>query len=595
MGVNSIKTTTVASPLNVNGLQRSELSWLDNGTVRNGGISQRPCWVLKGSLSYLGAYHGSYVYQPDYDYPYHIAVIGGQVFKIDPDHISNAKNLSQQFGVSFPPNLNRCYFCQAENYLIIQADDAVSFPLFWDGTTLRRSKGITDVHATNASPPHTNEIPAAGPMCYYMGRVWYAQGRSYSAGDIVNGPTGWPAGNPNFNRQRDSVLCVQENPLCVGGDGFTVPTNAGNITGISYASNINTQLGQGQLYVGTRHQIYALTVPVTRTDWIGATTNSMPLQVVALATNGWVNDRSIVSVNGDLFFQSLEPAIRSMTAAVRNFGTWGNVPISINEYRVVQFNDRALLWAASGTYTDNRLLQTALPYICPVGVAHKALVPLNFDVVSSLWGQLQQQSQSSAGASDMPAWEGMWEGLNWLELQTEDYGGLERTFGYVWSDQAQAIELWELIPSERFENYQNRVTWYIEFPAFTFETERELKKMISAELWFDNLYGKVDFTMEYRPDSFVCWYPWHAWQVCTQASSDDPSITVQYPQVNRPSYRQYQSLPIPPRACAPVMGRPANQGYQFQCRLVVHGYCRIRGLFLHAEHMERKLYEGLVC
>lgn len=590
-GVNSIKTTTIASELNTNGLARSELAWLDNATVRQGGITQRPAWVLKGQFPLTGIYQGSEVYVPDGAYPYHLVVVDGNVFKVDPDNIVASVNLSFQFGL-FLPLVNRVYFCQAENYMIIQAGDGSTLPLFWDGTTLRMSKGIIDPLATNASPPHTNEIPAAFSMVYYMGRVWYGIGRTVNGGDIVNGPTGWPSSDPRFNHLRDSVLCVQENPLVVGGDGFTVPTNAGNITGLAYASNINSQLGQGQLYIGTREQIYALTVPAARTDWINATTNNMPVMVVALDNNGWVNDRSIVSVNGDLFFQSLDPAIRSMTTAIRNFGSWGNVPISINEYRVIQFNDRSLLWAASGIQFDNRLLQTALPYQCPVGVAHKAIIPLNFDVISSLWGQLQQQQQTGANA-DSPAWEGMWEGLNVLELKEEDYGGLQRAFAYVWSDINSCIQLWEFIPSERFDDYDNRVGWYIEFPAFTFGSELKMKKLIGAEVWFDSIVGNVDFKMEYRPDGYVCWYPWHAWSVCTQGQSDSP--TVHYPQTLRPSYRQYQSLPVPPRDCAPVQGRPSNQGFQFQARLNVRGYCRVRGLFLHAEPMERKLYSDLTC
>jgi hypothetical protein len=449
--------------------------------------------------------------------------------------------------------------------------------LIWDGNVLRRSKGITDVNATSASPPHTNEIPAATAMCYYMGRVWYAQGRSYSAGDIVGGPTGTLA--YDF---RDSVLCVQENPLCAGGDGFMVPSNAGNIRGIAYASNINSQLGQGILYIGTREEIYSLTVPVTRTDWIGADANNQPLQVVALSTNGWVNDRSIVAVNGDLFFQCLEPSIRSLTTAIRNFQQWGNVPISINENRLLQFTDRSKLWAASGIYFDNRLLQTGLPFQCPVGVAHQAIIPLNFDVISTLDQQLP------------PVWEGMLEGMSILELTEGDYGGDPRAFATVWSEVNGTIELWELTNFARWDNDENhRVIWYIEFPAFTFGSETELKKLVSAEIWIDRLVGKVLFRWDYRPDGYVCWYPWIEYEECSQANNPG---TVAYPQGNqRESYRQMKTLSNPPIQCAPVMGRPSNTGFQFQVRLTIKGFCRVRGLFLKAEPIERKLFSDMVC
>lgn len=601
-GINSDVVTTIQSEHNPNGLKRTQLAWSDNATVRGGGIHQRPGWIMTGTVPTVGRYQGSELYKPDNADPYFITVIEGHVWRIAPDDPASAVDLSALFnslrspaniaaGVDFiNPVTERCFFCQAEMFMVIQAGDEAGpvlpgrtdtfghyLPLFWDGTNLFRSKGITDPNATNASPPHTNEIPPGTAMAYYMGRLWYAQGRNYSAGDIVGGPTGTLA--YDF---RDSVVCVQENPLCVGGDGFTVPTGAGNIRGIAYAANINTQLGQGQLYIGTREQIYSLTVPVTRTDWVGADNNNQPLQTVALATNGWVSDRSIVEVNGDLFFQSLEPSIRSLTAAVRNFQQWGNVPISNNESRIMQFVDRALLRFSSGVYFDNRLLQTSLPFICPVGTAHKAIIPLNFDVISTLQQTLP------------PCWEGMWEGIDVLELCQGDFGGRSRAFAFAWSDATQTIQLWEITDYARFDrspNGDNRVVRYFETPAFTWGNEFALKKLIGAEIWYDALFGTAILKIEYRPDGYVCWYPWHEWECCTEGSGN---FDVHYPLGNnRESYRQTQTIPHPPRDCAKVMARPSYIGYQFQVRLTIKGYLRVRGLLLHAEKFDRKLYENM--
>ena len=588
-GVNSTVVTTVASDSNPNGLKRTAVSWMDNCTVRDGGITQRFGWNKIGTIPAVGTFQGSFIYVPDAQINYHVVVIDGHVWQVPTDNPGAAVDLSAQFGL-VNPITRRVFFCQAEEFLVIQAGDDPGpvipgttdangryLPLFWDGTILRRSKGITDVNATTASPPHTNEIPAATCMCYYMGRLWYANGRKYAAGDIVGGASGTLA-----YEFRDSVLCVQENPLCAGGDGFIVPSTAGDIRGIVYASNINSQLGQGILYIGTRLEIYSLTVPVTRTAWIAANSNNQPLQTVALSTNGWVNDRSIVAVNGDLFFQSLEPSIRSLTTAIRNFQQWGNVPISINENRLLQFTDRSKLWAASGIYFDNRLLQTGLPVDCPAGVAHQAIIPLNFDVISTLDQQLP------------PVWEGMWEGLLHLELNEADYGGDPRGFSVVWSDANQSIELWEFTTFARWDNDEDhRVVWYIEFPAFTFGDEMALKKLVSAEIWIDRLVGEVVFRWDYRPDGYVCWYPWIEYKECSQAANPG---SVAYPQGNqRESYRQMKTLPSPPLQCAPVMGRPSNIGFQFQVRLTVKGFCRIRGMFPKAEPIDRKLYSDMVC
>lgn len=580
-GASSMKTTTLHSQLNPNGLARNELSWMDNATVRQGGISPRPAWLLRGTFPFpvqlVGAqYMGSEFYDPDSGDPYLLTVLDGHVWKLDVNNPAAGTDLSAIFGYALPIT-ERAFFCQAEEFMVIQNGDGVTNPLFWDGARLWQSKGITNPAATPASGPHVNEIPAATAMCYYQGRIWYAQGRTLSAGDIVLGAAAYPAPGPPFYNGRDAVLCVQENPLCAGGDGFAVPTTAGNIRGIAYSGNINSQLGEGPLYFGTRTQIFQLSVPITRTDWIAANTNNMPTVTVALVNNGWVSDRSIVEVNGDLFFQSLEPSIRSLTAAIRNFQQWGNVPISTEEYRALKFNDRALMRFSSGVNFDNRLLMAILPYRCPVGVAHKAIAPLNFDVISTLKTQLP------------PAWEGMWEGLNHLELVEYDFGGLQRAFSIAWSDQTQKIELWELTTAEKFDKGQNRITYYFETPAFTFGRELELKRLASADIWIDNLFGEAVFTVQYRPDSSQCWYPWCSFKVCTTGGPEYPLN--QFGQ----SYRQTLSLPTPPRDCAVPMGRPAYEGYQFQARVFVHGYCRVRGFFLHAFPLDRKLYDHLVC
>jgi hypothetical protein len=146
----------------------------------------------------------------------------------------------------------------------------------------------------------------------------------------------------------------------------------------------------------------------------------------------------------------------------------------------------------------------------------------------------------------------------------------------------------------RWDNDENhRVIWYIEFPAFTFGSETELKKLVSAEIWIDRLVGKVLFRWDYRPDGYVCWYPWIEYEECSQANNPG---TVAYPQGNqRESYRQMKTLSNPPIQCAPVMGRPSNTGFQFQVRLTIKGFCRVRGLFLKAEPIERKLFSDMVC
>lgn len=585
-GVDSLAVPTIASPMTPNGLERNQLAWLWNGAVRTGGIEQRPGWQPKGTVhDSTGLFQGKWMYEPiDGSTPYIICSISGHIWKVDPDFLAAPQDLSLAFGLTNPANIVQAYFCQGEQFLVIQAGDGTTKPLFWDGATLRRSNGITG----NVTYPNINELPASGPMDYYMGRLWYGQGRKTTAGDIVFNQT---SGTAPY-KFTDSILKVTENPLAVGGDGFTVPSNAGNIRGITHETQLDASLGQGRLLIGTIKSIYALQVPVTRTDWIAAGNANQPLMTVVSTANGWVNDRSIVHVNSDIFFQSLEPAVRSYISGLRYFGTWGNTPVSANEQRVIGEDDRNLLHFASGVYFDNRLIQTALPKQTPQGVIHQALLPLDLSPLSTFDKDLP------------PAWEGHYEGLQHLQLSTGNFGGLERCFSMTVSEKDGSIQVWEITTADRFENGDNRVTWIIEFPAFTWaqhQREFDLKQLVSAEVWVDRLFGTVDFELFYRPDQYACWQSWKKWSECAARNCvediNNPCGSNGYPtpQNYREQYRAGRTLPMPPYVCNPLANRPMNVAYQFQPKLQITGFCRVRGLLLHALPVEKALYYNSVC
>jgi hypothetical protein len=581
-GANSIKVTTVASTKNPNGLARNELAWMVNCTCRDGGLLQRTGWQPLGRIyNNTGLYQGGIMYDPGNQNPYLLLAISGQIFSVNVDNAGSPTNKTAAFPGTGMPNTTRYSFVQAENFVVIQANDFVTLPRIYNGNVLRVSKGITNP-AVAPGTPGVNEIPPAGAMDYYMGRLWYAQGRQYSAGDIVGGTSGTAA-----NQFRDAVLNVTENPLVLGGDGFTVPDNSGNIRAIFHNANLNTQLGQGSLFIGTRKAIYSLSVPVTRTSWIAATDSNQPLQTVVQLVNGPVNDWSVAKVNGDVFYQTLEPAVQSLFSAIRYFNQWANPPVSAVEERILQFNDRSLLQFASAITFDNRLLNTALPIQKPQGVIHQGLIPLDFVPISSF----------AAASSESPTWEGSYSGLDILQLFTGDFGGRERAFAVILSQVDSSIWLYELTDSNRFEEGDQRVTWLAETPAFTWGKEFDLKKLVSAELAIDKLFGTVDVTVEYRPDFDNCWHTWHKFQLCSARNTCEDVINpVCYPVGGyREGFRQVVTLPKPPFSCETSSGRPSNIGYQFQLRLTFHGWCRLRSVLLHAEEMERKLYAQKVC
>ncbi len=582
-GVDSGRVSTMASEAVPDGLKRNQLAFLTNGTVRGGGISQRTGFkpLVQGAV-WPGVFQCAYLYNPiTAELPYIVASIGGRIYRINVGTDNSVVDLSAAFGLTNPATEPLGFMVQGEEFLIIQAGDYTTLPLFWDGALLRRSVGFLGV----GNPG--NELPAAGPMDYYMGRLWYAYGRQYIAGDIVGNASGTAP-----YQLRDSILKNTENPLSLAGDAFIVPSNAGNIRMLKHTAELDTALGQGRLLIGTTQAIYRLNVPVTRTDWIAASNANLPLQTVAQIRFGPVGDRSAVVVNGDLFYQTLEPAIRSLTYAIRYFQQWGNVPISRNENRVLRFNDRALLRYSSGIEFQNRLLQTALPYQTSVGVAHQGIIPLDFDLISSLEEKLP------------PAWEGLLEGVQVLQLLESDFGGLQRAFSMIVSQLSGEIEVWELTSTDRFDqqvnNDGNRVTWAIETPSYTWGNPMALKQLDGMELWIDKMLGTVQFLVEYRVDQNPCWLPWHAWKECTakDCREDPDALTcdIDYPVTPYcESFKATMSLPAPPSRCIFESGRPSNQGYSFQIRVTIKGWCRVRGILVYALPRQQQPFHNLVC
>lgn len=496
-------------------------------------------------------------------------------------------NIRHATPFNFGDGLAKPFFVQGNEFCVIQAGDYTTLPLFWDGTILRQSIGIND-NAVAPGTPNVNELPPGGPMDFYMGRLWYSVGLNFQAGDITGGPSGTALYN-----YRDAILNVTENPLVLGGDGFSTPANEGIITALKHNANQDAALGQGVIFAFTSRGAHGLTVPVTRLDWINASTQNQPKLVPVQLAMGTLSDRSVVAVNGDLFYQDPLGNIRTLLTAVRYFGQWGNLPISSNINRLLQFNDKTLLNWGCGIYFNNRMIQTALPILTPQGAVHQALSVMDLEPISSF------------GSQSPPVWDGMYEGLDIVQTFSGIFSGKERAFAVVVSRVDFTLQLWELTADDRLDNGDTRIQMQAEFPAFTWGNEFSLKQQVSAELWIDRLYGEVVFTLEYRPDGESCWQKWHEWKVCSPRNSCEstgvnPCTGLQqvqcYPLIPfGESYKQTMTLPTPPNKCQSQSGRPSYINYQCQPRLTVKGFCRVRGFLLHAIPKEKKLYDGKVC
>lgn len=588
-GVDSSKTSTVQGPANPNGLPRTMLAWLNSGTVRDGCIGPRYGWTRLARVHDGSAYYQvGYLYEQLLGNPYLMLSIGGFIYQVRVDTDNSVHQITNSSSVDGrgqslvnPSKQLHGYMVQGEQFLVIQAGDwqvnqAGTNPMWWDGNGMTRSYGLN-------SPGNPVELPPALSMVYYQDRIWYSNNNVYTAGDIVGGPSGTSA-----YKFTDSILRVTENPLAIGGDGFRIPSNAGTIIGMSYPAVIDTTLGQGDLYVFTRKKVYGLQVPISRNDWIAANNNNMPRQYVAVQRYGAVSDRSITPVNADLFYASPEPGIRSLAAATRYYDQPGNVAISQNIQRALNFTTPQLMNASTGINFDNRLLMGILPVQTPVGTAYQGLAALNFDLISTI-----QEKHP-------PSWEGIFEGFDVLQLFEGDFGGIPRAFAVVHNRSDHWIEVWELTTTARQDSGSSlsRVQWQFETPAFNFALERDLKELDGGELWIDRISGTVEMTVEFRTDADACWNPWVQVQFCAAATTcETVTNPICYP--TQP-FCEGQKFPLglpKPKSpgCMEMNQRPATVGYQFQLRVTIKGFCRIRGIILYALPKKHEPFYNVKC
>ena len=398
------------------------------------------------------------------------------------------------------------------------------------------------------------ELPSGRMGTYGMGRVWQSltDGISFIAGDIVGGSSGSPAYN-----YRDAVLKVSENDLLNNGGSFHVPSNLGIISSMQFTSQLDASLGQGPLMVVTPGGVFSCNAPADRSIWSQMTT---PIVSESLIGLGGLSQNSTIVVNGDLIFRSVD-GIRSLIMARRDFWSWGNAPISFEMQRVLQKDNVEGLPFGSGVQFDNRMLMTCSPVQSPQGVYNQGLVALNFDPVSTLQGK---------GPS---VYDGLWTGLNVLQIIEGQFTGVHRAFAITYSTVESEIQIYEILKDQHLDNGTTPIVWSFESPVMfkdsTGKNFYELCSLEDCEFYISDVQPgqTINIKAEYRPDFSTCWYPWHEFEYCNNSKS-----TV-------PIYGDRLGLGKPPTLNAnSVNFSSASTGRWFQVRFTISGHCIFKGL-----------------
>ena len=408
------------------------------------------------------------------------------------------------------------------------------------------------------------ELPAGRMGCYGLGQNWVClvDGLTFIVSDESRGPSGTQA-----NNWRDSVLKTTD--LTFRGGNFAIPGAGNVISSMTFTANLDVTLGQGSLEVGTAGFIASCLAPIDFTN-----PPTTPVLTYSLVGSGPLAQNSTVRVNSDIFFRSVA-GLGSLIRARRDFQTPGNSPISNEVMTFLDLDDKPLLPYGSSTVFNNRFLTTLSPQASSQGVLHAGLIALNLDPVSGMHDK------------QPPVYDGVWTGINALQLVTGTFSGTERCFAYTFNVALSKIELYELLPSDdnNFDNGVVPIVWTFETAMLFNKDVKRPDVMCSlrdGEFAVSDVTGNVRFEVYYKSDQ-GCWTPWHAFSICA-----DPT--------GEPQYFPRLGLGEPDsKLCDPILNYPLRDGYMFQFRFVITGHCHFLRARFAAVTLPTPKFEPPIC
>jgi len=354
---------------------------------------------------------GTTYYVPAEAKTYLIAVYGGRVLKIDP--VSGRVDDLSGSDLNLP--YLQHYFCQAEDFLVIQNGEEI--PLIYDGTTLRRSRTDTNlspaalasltqtagtatattsaphgystgdyINIEGATPDNYNgdfKITVTGPTTFtytcdstlaspatvtsaeasYTKEVprgtimTYGQGRLFVASPDR---TEFFAGDiiyGDIEGTKANVLRFTETEYLAEGGSFSLPAYMGRITAATVVPFQDSATGQGELLVSCEYGVGSFLVSTPRQSW-----KAQQIQRVLFSQEGITSPTGFASMNNDLFFRS-NVGIRTYRQARAELDSYGQTPVSAEVSRILDQDDPDKLDAVSMVNFDNKILTLCAPRV----------------------------------------------------------------------------------------------------------------------------------------------------------------------------------------------------------------------------------------
>lgn len=432
-------------------------------------------------------------------------------------------------------------------------------------TLINLDDETTANYATSQEIISVPELPSGRMGAYGLGQNWMClvDGLSFICSDTSRGASGTQA-----NSFRDAVLKTTD--LTFRGGNFSIPGAGNVITSMTFTANLDLALGQGSLQVGTAAFMASCQAPID----FDAPPATGPILTFSLIGTGPQGQNSTTLINSDVGFRST-PGLGTLVQARRDFGTPGNTPVSDEVVRILSVDDKALLNYGSSIVFDNRWIMTVSPQASSQGVLHAGFVVLNLDPISGVAGKQN------------PVYDGLWTGVNTLQAVQGTFNGVDRAFAFTFNVALSKIELYEILPtgSSEFDNGTIPIVWSFETASIFNKDVKPRDVMVSlrdGEFSVSDVVGTVRFEVFYKSDQ-GCWTPWHSFSICSNVEGD-------------PQYFPKLGLGEPSSDdCDPILKTPLRDGYTFQIKFKITGYCRFLGARFAAVTLPTPKFKPPIC
>jgi hypothetical protein len=477
---------------------------------------------------------------------------------------------------SFNPS-EKCYFVQAEKYLVIQ--NGLNPPVIWDGDNLYLSGDAPAGTAGAVSQLHT--LGFGNIMAYGQGRLFVADPSrtQITAGDLAYGGSTnqvtITSGVHNTGKYRvtatahgfvsNDIVTISGHSTEYGINGTWIITvvDANNFD-INFSETLATGIGGfvTKANVGSDSDLLRFTETTYLSEggslqipsFMGKITGMifMPIQdtstgqgdllvfcehgtatfSVAVPRSQWKSTQafqrilfqgvgatshsSLVTTNGDVFFRAFD-GLRSYRNARAELSTYGQVPMSAEMNSVLQYDTKPLLSEVSSIVFDNRLLFTASPKVDYSGIS--PVSPSKQPVTFSKIVALDFTTLSTVGGKRAASYDGMWAGIDVLQLITGIVNGKPTAWALAYDYVNGRLNvLWEITEKGAFDAplgvESQKINSILETRSFSFGTLAEQKRMIRADFWLSDVQDRVDVKVYWRPDQYPCWREWHSFSRC---------------------------------------------------------------------------------